>query len=329
MALETSPPAKPKSYPALLLTQNEHRFYFSTIPVDDLFPFCFVARRDEQPEDGFQRTLSKDRAEDIARYLAEGAGSIPTNVVLSAQPDAGFAYTRKTKSISFQRVPQAFLVLDGQHRLWGYQKCEERHRVPVAIYEGLTRPMETRLFIDINTNQRGVPAALLLDIKQLAEVESQKEGRLRLIFDKMATDPKSPLYGKLSAAKSVPGKISRVTFNRAVGLALDGGVAQGLNTDEAYALVRNFLNALDAELGDKSLLTRASYFEAVFDLFDELVRATIQEKGNAKQDSLQGVVRSIAKIDYATGVAGLTKKNIASLMLGVLRKTVKLSSEML
>lgn len=130
-------PKKPASYPALLITQNRHRFYFTTIPVDDLFQYCFVARRDEDPKIGFQRALTEPRADDIARYLADGAGSIPSNVVLSAQPSAGFAYDRRTKSVSFGRSSKAFLVLDGQHRLWGYSKCSARHRVPVANLRGV------------------------------------------------------------------------------------------------------------------------------------------------------------------------------------------------
>jgi len=110
--------ASAPSYPALLLTQNQHRFYFVTIPVDDLFNSCFVSRRDEDPAAGFQRELNESRADDIARYLASGAGSIPSNIVLSAQADAELEYSRRTKSISFRRVARAFLVLDGQHRLW-------------------------------------------------------------------------------------------------------------------------------------------------------------------------------------------------------------------
>jgi hypothetical protein len=31
------PPGRPVKYPALLLVQNKHRFYFATIPVNDLF----------------------------------------------------------------------------------------------------------------------------------------------------------------------------------------------------------------------------------------------------------------------------------------------------
>jgi DGQHR domain-containing protein len=135
------------SYPALLLSQNKVRFYFATIPVDDLFPSCFVSRRDEDALAGFQRALNEPRADDIARYLASGSGSIPSNIVLSAQASAGFTYDHKNKSLSFEPGANALLVLDGQHRLWGYQKCRLRHRVPVAIYQSLTRADEAKLFM--------------------------------------------------------------------------------------------------------------------------------------------------------------------------------------
>jgi hypothetical protein len=55
------------------------------------------------------------------------------------------------------------------------QKFPVKHRVLVAKYEGLSRAEETKLFIDINTNQRGAPAALLLDIKQLDQIKTAKE----------------------------------------------------------------------------------------------------------------------------------------------------------
>ncbi len=320
--------AKQPSYPALLLTQNKHRFYFSTIPVDDLFPTCFVARREEDPQTGFQRALTESRADDISRYLSAGNGSIPTNVVLSAQPDAQFTYNSRGKSISFARVPRAFLVLDGQHRLWGYSKCPLKHRVPVAIYEGLGRAEEAKLFIDINTNQRGVPAALLLDIKQLAAMETAKESLLRLLFDKVQVDPHSALHGKLSPAKSAVNRISRVTFNRAVGVALNSEVMRGLKEEDMYRLLRNYLNAFDAELADKNLLVKANYFEAIFDMFDEVVRGTMATHENAKQGSLQETIPPITKLDFA-GRGKLTKKGYTELMQAAFRRSVAVSADML
>lgn len=319
---------QPPSYPALLLTQNKHRFYFGTVPVDDLFPHCFVARREEDPQQGFQRALSEVRADDISRYLSAGNGSIPTNVVLSAQQEALLQYNPRSKTIQFSRVARAFLVLDGQHRLWGYSKCPNKHRVPVAIYEGLSRAEEAKLFIDINTNQRGVPAALLLDIKQLAEMEGSKESLLRSLFDKLQSDPHSAVHGKLSPAKSAPNRISRVTFNRALGAALNSEVVRPLKFDEVYKLVRNYINAFDAELPEKGALVRANYFEAIFEMFDEVIRATMTSSTNLKQASLQEIVRPISKLDFS-GRGKLTKKGYTELMQAAFRRSVAVSADML
>jgi DNA sulfur modification protein DndB len=319
-------PAKTPAYAALLLQQNRRRFYFSTIPIDDLFPYCFVSKREEDPKEGFQRILDPARAEAIAKYLAAGSGSIPSNIVLSAQPEADFEYVRRTKTVSFQRTKRAFLVLDGQHRLWGYQQCRIRHRVPVAVYQDLSRADEAKLFIDINTNQRGVPAALLLDIKKLAQMESERESTLRDLFDRLKSDSRSPIAGKLSPSKSLSGRISRVTFNRAVGVALDSPIVSDMDSDERYRLVLNYLNAFDAELDSKKLLVRSAFFESMFEIFDEVVRATVTATGNAKQEALQETVRLIAKVNY-TGTT--SKKGIVSAMQTALRKTVQISGDML
>lgn len=337
MATEKAPATKriarkkATTYPALLMTQNKHRFYFTTIPVDDLFAYCFVAKRDEDPVAGFQRALNESRADDIAAYLAAGTGSIPSNIVLSAQPNANFSYNRKTKSIAFEREQSGFLVLDGQHRLWGYQKCSVRHRVPVAIYEGLTRAEETKLFIDINTTQRGVPAALLLDIKELADVEDAKEHTLRQIFDRLNSDSKSPLAGRLSASKSLANRISRVTFNRAVGPVLTSGVALDAGAENRYKLILNFLNAWDAELPDKSLLLRSAFFESIFEMFGEVIQNTLGARKTVKQDAIQQTLRPLARLNYF-GTGGrvlLPKKAIVSIMQSALRKTAPISAEML
>ena len=323
---------RPKTYPAFLVTQNDHRFYFSTIPVSDLFKWCFVSSRDKDPVAGFQRTLNDSRAEDISKYLARQKGSIPTNVVLSAQDRSGLSYNSRTKTIAFRRELSAFLVLDGQHRLWGYQKCLETfgqdYRVPVAIYERLTRSQEAKLFIDINTTQRGVPVALLLDIQNLAQREDATKAQLRAIFDQLAEDPHSPVAGKLSKAKSVTGKISRVTFNRAVEPVLNSAVVGTLKSADTYKLIRNYLAAFEAELREnKKMLVRSTYFEAMFHVFEDVVRTSLATKGDAKQGSIQDVIKSIAALDL-DGTAN-NRTALAQAMKTALHKSVVVSGDKL
>ena len=104
------------SYTASLITQGKHRFFTLSMPSDVLAETCIVEPRNEEPIEGFQRALDERRARDIANYIDSGFGTIPSSIVLSAQTDADLQYRRTTRTLSFQKTPRAFLILDGQHR---------------------------------------------------------------------------------------------------------------------------------------------------------------------------------------------------------------------
>lgn len=291
------------SYPAVPIVQNEQRFYFTTIPVSALFESCFVVSREEDAKEGFQRKLNKTRAEDIARYLSSGKGSIPTNIVLSAQEDSETTYNSRSKLIAYPGKKGSFLVLDGQHRLWGYQLCFENykidHRVPVAIYTGLDRVEEAKLFIDINTTQVGVPSALLLDIKQVAQLENSKEQILRALFDKLNEEGKSPLKKLLSPNKSLTGKISRVTFNKALLPVIRSGIWAEASEKSRIQLLINYISAVNETVDDPSILVRSAFFESIFEVFDDVVQTSIAKHRNAKKESISDILRPISAIDFS------------------------------
>ena len=199
-----------------LVRQGKHKFYSFTLPSDVLAETCFVINREEDPNEGFQRELDQKRAAEIASYIDLGLGTIPSSIVLSAQEECDFKYDSKTKSISFNNINKAFLIIDGQHRVYGFKLAKTAFRVPVVVYESLSKRDESRLFIDINSKQKGVPTELLLDIKKMAEYESDKEQYLREIFDIFSEENDSALYNRLSASKKVKGKITRSVFYTAL-----------------------------------------------------------------------------------------------------------------
>src|ERR1700733_6377195 len=205
-----------RTFSVSLVTQGKHRFYSLTMPSEVLAKTCTVDTRVDNPLDGFQRRLDSRRAEEIARYIDEGMGTIPTSIVLSAQEEAELKYDRSKRSITFKVTPRSFLILDGQHRVFGFAKATTTLRVPVVIYNSLSRAEECRLFIDINTKQRPVPNELLLDIKRMAETETEVESLARDVFDLFANREDSPLRGLMSPSSKARGKLSRVTFNTAL-----------------------------------------------------------------------------------------------------------------
>ncbi len=219
-------------------------------------------------------------------YIDSGLGTIPSAVILSAQPQANFVVTGRGKSVEFDVQRNAFLVLDGQHRVYGYSLAETDLRVPVVIYSGLSREQEVKLFIDINTKQRPVPNELLLDIKRLASYEKPEERFLGELFDEFNTNPESVLAGWLSSAERIEGKLSRVTFNTGVKPALSRFTAH--EVDAVFPTLNSFLAAVRQhldELGVSQTLVDPTVFKALLDIFPRVARQVLGRKGREFDDS--------------------------------------------
>lgn len=265
-----------------LVRQGDHRFYSLTMPSDVLAKTCFIIGRDEDPKAGFQRELDVKRAQEIANYIDSGLGTVPSAIVLSAQEAAELRYDSKKKGIIFKKDPKAFLILDGQHRVYGFSLAKTALRIPVVIYVGLSRRDETRLFIDINSKQKGVPPELLLDIKKLAEYETSTEDFLRQIYDLFLEDSASTLYGKLSPANKTAGMISRSTFNSAVKPLTK--IFGGKDPEEVYSIFNSYLSAFDDGVLRKNKIHDqmfvATVFKAVANFFP-IVAAKVKDRFGA------------------------------------------------
>jgi DGQHR domain-containing protein len=265
-----------------LVRQGEHRFYSFTMPSDVLAETCFVVNRDEDPIEGFQRELDKKRASEIASYIDSGLGTIPSSIVLSAQEDSGFIYDSKKKSVSFDKISKAFLIIDGQHRVYGFKLAKTALRIPVVVYENLSKRDESRLFIDINSKQKGVPTELLLDIKRMAEYESDTEQYLRDLFDIFLNENDSALYNRLSASKRVKGKITRSVFNTAVKPLVK--VFGNKNPDEIYEIFNSYLVAFNEGVLIPHQLEEQAFNTTVFKAisgFFPIVTARVQDRFGA------------------------------------------------
>ncbi len=268
-------------YSVSLVTQGRHQFYTLTMPSEVLAQTCIVTTRKEDPAEGFQRELDRKRAMEIAHYIDEELGTIPSSIVLSAQSSAELRIVGRGKTLEFTNSPGAFLILDGQHRVYGFSLAKTGLRVPVVIYNGLSRREETRLFIDINTKQKPVPSQLLLDIKQLADIESESEDLLRATFDRFHLKPKSALNGYMSPSEAAKNKITRVTFNHAMRPLLP--LFSGRTDDEIYKIVNAYLTAVSSEVLKKTtdpLLNKPVVFRAFMALFKSVAQRVVDKFGS-------------------------------------------------
>ena len=311
-------------YSSSLIQQGEKQFYSVTMPTNVLANCCFVTSRSENPHDGFQRVLDKKRAQDIANYIDSGEGTIPGSIILSAQPEAKLNVLVRGKTIEFTFTPKAFLVLDGQHRVFGFSLAETALRVPVVIYSGLSHVEEARLFIDINTKQRQVPNELLLDIKQLAQRENDRDILLRETFDLFANESSSTLVGLMAPSTRQSNKISRVTFNLAMKSALS--VFNSPASENVYQITNAYLAAFSDVLGKLGLsgrLTSPTVFRAIMDTFPEVARISAAQHGKSfNKTKFASVISPIA--DQLTAAkferAATSVKTLSDLFAGLIKK---------
>jgi len=296
-------PRKRISFPAISIsTRADTSFYVSAIPASVLFSVCTVSRADEDPKRGYQRLLGKTRAKAIAQYLNDGK-IIPGAIILSAQAVAAFTFEKKNNSISFDTDPRAFLVIDGQHRLYGGHEADHPVLFPVSILTDLDLEAEAQYFNDINGSQKGVPRTLQLEIEKFtAPKESSAQLRIKL-FHELNTRPDSPLANRLSATKSVPGKLTHVPFKAAIEPLIATPLFERLSFEQKVQLLLNFLKALEDVLvsstGTSQKLFNAAFFQAVFAAFPGIVQEVLERHQNYRGESFREVISPLEEIDWA------------------------------
>ncbi|MGX5747991.1 DGQHR domain-containing protein [Bacillus cereus] len=275
---------------AIQVIQGKYKFYIVSMPSDTLRETCFTITREEDPVKGFQRRLDEARAEEIAQYIDSGTGSIPTAIILAAQEEANLEYSSKNKTISFNKEKNSFLIIDGQHRVWGFIKASTSIRVPVVIYEELTRVEEAQLFVDINSNQKEVPRELILDVKRLLQKESEEERRCSEIFEAFYERDSSILKGYLARAERENGKITRRIFNKSISDLLSG-MLEEIPSEACYTIINNYLSAMKQVLlsideAGEDIITRVTVFQGCMSISKYVIEKTNnQHNGRLTVDS--------------------------------------------
>lgn len=316
------------SVDAIKVKYNDTTFYVAVLKSDKLFKLCEVSRAEEDPEEGYQRLLGKSRANKIASYIKEG-NVIPGALILSSKEGAILDYNSKTGKLKIKGGSRSFLVIDGQHRLYGAHQSGKNIPVPVCIFDNLSKDEEVRYFLDINGTQRGVPKTLQLELtKFTAEPESKEELLIRL-FDSLESDVKSPLSGKMTRTRSVSGKLSHVPFQNALGPLIEKAPLYSLTFDEKVEILLNFLGAMEdvliEEHGKATKLTNAAFFQALMMVFEDACNITLLKHGNYKKESFKDVLAATSEINLED-YSGTNKQAIKELSIVLRTKISKVNS---
>lgn len=310
---------------ASLVSQGDHRFYSLTLHTEHLTDTCAASTRKENQKEGFQRLLDAKRAKEIADYVDAG-GVIPSSIILSAQGSAEFKYDSKKKLISFKKTPGAFLIIDGQHRLFGFSMATVHLRVPVIIFTDLTLREEAKLFIDINTLQRPVSPELLMDIRNLAIEEDETQAFIRDLFDKFNSEENSILKGLLSSSEKAKGKITRPSFSRGLKPIISQIIENEL--DAVFETMNSYFvaikNVINIDVPFEHYIAIPNIFAAFVVLFPQVTEKVTDRYGkNRTPANYSEVIKSWSNLkpsNILKGKAGY--KALADTLLASINKRV-------
>ena len=177
-----------KNYNAIRVLQPLGEFYLTALPADLLLKVCFSHRHVRYEADdtgrvqdtGHQRRLDRKRLKDIAEYLQTQDAALPGTIILAAnctqdgeildpedevaaikrwsiQPKEG--QDRDVVTVHIPTEEKLAAVVDGQHRLWGFENVPNELRkisLPCAIFLDLPTPQQASIFATINFNQKPV-----------------------------------------------------------------------------------------------------------------------------------------------------------------------------
>lgn len=168
--------------------------YVSALSLGQLRRYAKVDNWTPANQEGYQRPLVDRRLREVAKYVLEEQGVLPTSVLLGTRPDDPVALVFQHNGTPNGSAEWGLLtipdgatlwVVDGQHRFYGVNRAYEREGIaeleqytfPVSIMENVDRYTEMVHFNIINTRQRKMSTDI---VDRHLVIRQQREG-LQLI----------------------------------------------------------------------------------------------------------------------------------------------------
>lgn len=225
----------PIRVPALRVEQPLGVFYVASLPARVLLDTAYsdrlrATRNGESYQlDGSQRELHEPRLRDIGAYIDTNESTFPNSIILAPNFDesTGFLVEEEddrwkieTKDDSqFPDGKAHFIVIpsdrklapiiDGQHRLFGFNFAERLDRLDVelvcSVFLDLPKPYQAFLFATINSTQKPVNKSLTYDLfgynidKEPAESWSPDKLAV-FLARKLNAENDSPLHDRIIVA---------------------------------------------------------------------------------------------------------------------------------
>jgi DGQHR domain-containing protein len=240
----------------------------------DLLEIAKIDVRTRKNLNGIQRPAAKSRLRSLKNYSNSVDGCMPNTIVVNLDEDFAKINTGKLEILLH---PDIMEIIDGQHRLLGFQHSDFEYDIPIAAFIGLSRRQVARVFKTINHNAKQINKSFIADLLSLTNDGSEEEMNAHQIIEKLNTDEDSPLFSRVNMTgyeKKCLVSQSNL-MNSIVPLLKEGGVLQYVDPATCYRIIMKYLQAwqkcYESQWGDKNnVLTTSLGFNVMFKMFPSI-----------------------------------------------------------
>lgn len=187
----------------LRFEQNGQVMFACTIRASELLQIVDVdVRGDLMNSTGYQRQRDETRCRKIAEYINRPTSVLPGSILLNLRGSSSYQPHKNNHDTGILTIPDekgSAWVVDGQHRLGGFEYTERDFLLPVVFFENLPRRQEMINFSVINDTQKGINTSLTLSLLgELRESDACWKIRAHDIVYSLNNDSESPWYERVN-----------------------------------------------------------------------------------------------------------------------------------
>jgi len=266
---------------AIALQQKEIPLYLFSAKASFLKDIAHIIPRSRENRFALQRTLDSKRLKEIACYLMEKESLIANNIILNFDNSVSFNQIKVdgVSKAGYLDIPEgkpSAYILDGQHRLMGFQYCENiDFDLACVAFLNLEQNKAADVFTMINTTQKPLNKSLLLDIRHYIGKTENKEKTATEVAMYLNSNKNSILFEKIRLSRKEKGVISLDAIVRLVIPFIDfGGVLERVKKPEK--LFSNYLQVF-FETFDYLPLNSTTLSVALSKIFERVLRRGVSD----------------------------------------------------
>jgi len=270
-------------------------------------------------ENGIQRDLQNKKVSEIKNYLKLEDATFPNSIIISIQNNIAeenspsYILDSDAGILKIKAQEDVANILDGQHRLNGFNENEENFELPVSIFLDLSLGEQAKIFAKINSTQKQVQLDLVYDLFGITDGKSCEKSAFYIVKH-LNEELESAWYKKIKTLSDKSGDLAQ------------GSMAKYIHKEllEKNEIFKSLYNS-DRDTDIKNILS--NYFNAVKKTFPKewenenkkyifisVVRLASKTKSELSADYFYGYLVKVKdrfdpliSANYSSGVVGQNK----------------------